>query len=341
MIFSLKSTSHSFGALLELAARLAGQSPVIPRQRFTVANDPGLYPTSPDPDEPKVVDLSKIEFFVEDGAKALSLVLSGRNDNIETWKLDWRLYGPNNEEVKPNSPGVINDPFFDLVQLDAPSKGIWVLKAWSENGDLQKSALAAYTRQPDITFFTDAQPRAASPDKPVQLTAVPSYFSPLESDVALDARVRRPDGSDVWVVLKQDPRSGLWSADFDQFVGRGVYQVFFNLEVGSQARQIAGESIFDGPERPTSYVPAFNRSASASFSVVTGDFPDCTSEDCDGDGLPNKYECGSDTDGDGIPNIFDLDSDSDDAPDSQEGLVDVNGNGLPDACDPSYPKLIS
>ena len=328
------------GLFAELAARLAGQAPLLSRHRFSVADNPGQYPTPTDPDEPKAVKLDKLEFSVENGAKELNLLISGRNANMETWKLDWMLHGPGGELVKPVDAEVTHDPFFYLVRLDGPTPGLWTLESWSANGELQQSILTAYTRHPDIGFFTDAQPRVATADDVIHLTAAPSVFLPLVGDVSVQARVRRPDGTDVWTPLKQDSHSGQWSTEFDQLIGRGTYQVFIDLTVGEDAEQLPGESIFEGPDHTGDTIPAFTRRASSSFTVVTGDFPKCTNDDCDGDGILNKYECGSDTDGDGVPNLFDLDSDRDGVPDALEGLADKNGNGVPDACDPTYPKPI-
>jgi hypothetical protein len=79
----------------------------------------------------------------------------------------------------------------------------------------------------------------------------------------------------------------------------------------------------------------FHRSTTASFYVADGDFPPCSTNDCDGDGIRNAVEnrCGNDTDGDGVPNRYDTDSDNDELLDRIEGTRDSDGDGIPDFCD--------
>jgi hypothetical protein len=75
---------------------------------------------------------------------------------------------------------------------------------------------------------------------------------------------------------------------------------------------------------------------------------DLSDLDLDNDGIPNDVDGSDDTDGDGLPNYADLDSDGDGIPDLVEAggtdsngdgvvdnFVDVNGNGLADANEPT------
>jgi len=57
-----------------------------------------------------------------------------------------------------------------------------------------------------------------------------------------------------------------------------------------------------------------------------------TSEDCDGDGVPD--ECQPDCDGDGTPDACEADCDGDGVPDECETGGDCDGDGLPDECEP-------
>lgn len=52
--------------------------------------------------------------------------------------------------------------------------------------------------------------------------------------------------------------------------------------------------------------------------------------DADRDGIPDLEEGIADIDGDGLPNMLDRDSDGDGIPDHVEGLRDSSGNGIPD-----------
>lgn len=57
-----------------------------------------------------------------------------------------------------------------------------------------------------------------------------------------------------------------------------------------------------------------------------------TMSDSDSDSIPQNDDSGfPDNDGDGISNPFDLDDDNDSILDTEEGLVDADGNGVPDA----------
>ena len=322
----------------ELAARLSGHATVLPRQRFLVSQKPWNHVT--DPGDPKPKEIETLDLWVEEGAEALVVFLGGQNANQDSWKIDWSLKGPNGEFLSSDAPTVTVDPFYETVRLTDPAPGSWRLEVWSLNADLQRCEVTAHIEHPTIAFFADARPRQASFTQPVELSAAPSVLVPIEGELTLSGWVRRPDGSEVQVNLTYDPDRERWANDFDGFVGRGTYDVRLDLDAGSQARPRAGESLFDGPERLEIDVPPFKRSARTSFVIIDGPFPTCKTDDCDGDGIPNKYECGTDTDNDGRPNMWDLDSDSDDAPDQEEGLLDLNGNGVPDACDPTFPTLV-
>jgi hypothetical protein len=104
--------------------------------------------------------------------------------------------------------------------------------------------------------------------------------------------------------------------------------------VGNDSQPAAGESVFQGPERPDVDITSFTRTVTGTFHVTAGDFPVCQTDDCDGDGLPNSFDrCDNDGDGDGLPDCRDPDADNDEIPDLVDGRVDEDGDGLPNYLD--------
>ena len=67
--------------------------------------------------------------------------------------------------------------------------------------------------------------------------------------------------------------------------------------------------------------------------VITSDTITIGTYDADCDGIADTVETTNDADGDGIPNYLDLDSDGDGIPDSVEGVVDTDGDGIPNYLD--------
>ena len=67
--------------------------------------------------------------------------------------------------------------------------------------------------------------------------------------------------------------------------------------------------------------------------VITSDTITIGTYDADCDGIADTVETTNDSDGDGIPNYLDLDSDGDGIPDSVEGVVDTDGDGIPNYLD--------
>jgi hypothetical protein len=62
------------------------------------------------------------------------------------------------------------------------------------------------------------------------------------------------------------------------------------------------------------------------------DISNGTSNDCDGNGVPD--ECQPDCDNDGLPDVCEVDCNANGTPDDCEAFNDCNSNGIPDECDP-------
>ena len=75
------------------------------------------------------------------------------------------------------------------------------------------------------------------------------------------------------------------------------------------------------------FVDCNNNGVDDSEDIANG-----TSEDCDGNGVPD--ECQPDCDGDTIPDACEVDCNANGTPDDCESFSDCNNNGIPDDCDP-------
>jgi hypothetical protein len=126
---------------------------------------------------------------------------------------------------------------------------------------------------------------------------------------------------------------------FAGFIGRGRYDVDVTCRVTAAARFAPGEhatpeQLIADP-RPEPFV----RHAHTGFYVDSSNLPPLPAGgDGDHDGIPDGTEGLVDTDGDGLPDAYDQDADGDDVPDSKEGAGqptrDSDGDGIPDFRDP-------
>jgi len=151
--------------------------------------------------------------------------------------------------------------------------------------------------------------------------------------------VRKPFGSLAVVPMTLNEHHNGAVGIFDGFIGRGRYDVDVTCRVSAAARFAPGEHAT--PEqlvadpRPEPFV----RHAHTGFYVDSNQLPPLPAGgDGDHDGIPDSVEGLVDTDGDHLPDAYDQDSDGDDVPDSKEGAGqptrDSDGDGVPDYRDP-------
>ncbi len=331
---SALATANATGTpaiLAEYAARHGGNALLIPRTPFDLAR-PGTDGAGGAPAS------REFEIPVEEKARELVVFLGSRNDRIDSWRVLFELQAPDGERFDDTSPQNHVERGFDVVRISDPKPGRWLLRLVPAGHGEQHGEVLAYAFQENADLFVDADPRLATVEHPVRLSARPSYVTDIDVDVAIAGSVRRPDGVEVPVTLSRDPITRNWGTDFDAFSGRGLYEVRLRAQVGDRSRPDLGEPIFPGPPRVLMRVVPFERTATASFFVADGGPPACALADCDSDGLPDRLEetCpqGEDADGDGMPNRFDADSDNDEYLDGEEGVADLDKDGIPDFCDP-------
>lgn len=270
-------------------------------------------------------------FQIEGGAQRVNVLLSARNLDVRDWSPGFRLISPNGEVISDlDEQFVARDPFYRLVKIPTPAPGIWKLQVFSRTSNDQFSFVLAHVENSAPDVFVDAQPRITTPSQAVSISVGASFVADLEGPVSFSGTVRRPDGSTVPLNFERNARTRSTSAAFNAFIGRGIYEVNVKGEIAEGAKVLTGESIFGGPEQSTIEVKPFVRFARTSFFLDDPNLPPCTSNDCDGDGIPNDTEGNSDTDRDGLPDLRDDDADGDDVPDAVEGTVDTDGDGIPD-----------
>lgn len=312
----------------ELSARVRGESLVLPRTRSAVRGSATGGTGLP--------VVQTFPFFVEPGAEQLSVFLSSRNADVATWDPRFALNGPGGFQVTDaDKPLLKEDPFYRIVTVDDPAPGSWSLQVRAKAAPHQYSYTLASVRNPAPKCFVDARPRVADKDnEAIVITAGAAHVADLDGhDVLFNGQVRAPDGTTLPLSFTQDPLSGTTTARFTDLKDRGIYAVEVECVVGDDARVVAGEPIFDGPERPDIDVLPFKRSAQTSFFFDIETFPPCGTSDCDGDKISNTQEGNADADGDGLPNYRDEDADGDEIPDAVEGDSNSDGDALPNYLD--------
>jgi hypothetical protein len=106
---------------------------------------------------------------------------------------------------------------------------------------------------------------------------------------------------------------------FSAFIGRGRYDVTVQCQVPEGARFTPGELATPEDILAQGTVTPFQREARTCFFLDVAEYPPLPpGDDCDNDGLSNVEEGMADLDGDGLPNACDEDSDADDIPDSDD-----------------------
>jgi len=320
---------------IELAAKSRGESLILPRTESAVREEIIVYSETRSADTRD--DLPTRETFdlkVESGAKRLNVFLSARNLDVRTWGPGFTLKGPQGEIItNANKDLLATDPYYMLIKVPNPSPGDWVLEVFAQTPSNQYSFVAAHVENSAPDLLVDAYPHVVTPTRAVSISVQTTFVVDLDESVQYQGTVRRPDGSIAPLHFKINELTRSVDAAFNNYAGRGIYQVTVKATVPEGARVAAGESIFDGPERPNIEVKPFTRMATASFFLDTPELPPCTTDDCDNDGIPNDVEGTFDTDGDGRPDYLDDDADGDDVPDAREGTVDTDNDGKPDYLD--------
>jgi von Willebrand factor type A domain len=345
-LFAVPGLNELTAVYAELAGRHRGAAMALPRFNFELSLKGVRGVENGDTTSAnKTPRQRKFPIFVEKNAKALVTFVSGRNTRMSDWSVGISLLGPNGESFGPGSPELTINPYYLFIDVPNPAPGKWTLVATATGPALQQATALAFIDNPKPDFFVSARPNIISGTQMVNITANPVYVSRLGREgVSISGRIEGPAGFSAPVTMNRN-ETGAWSATEGPFLHNGFYRATLALDVNASAQLAAGESIFSGPATPPVTVTPFKRYSSVGFVVLNGkDGDPCTSgnrEDCDGDNVPDKYECtkyGPDIDKDGRPNGRDPDADGDEIPDAIERNLDLNQNRVPDMCEASKPR---
>lgn len=324
--YAAEDASALTGVLAEIAARNGGHALLMPRTTFALRRDGG-----------KTAAPAAAEFAleVEEQADAIVVVLAARNPRLASWRLLFELRGPRGERYDDASAHATVEDGFAVLRVTDPGPGRWSLRVLADASGPQRSDVVVWTEQAKAELVADVAPTLVPASSSARIGARLAYGGDLDGDVRIDGTVLRPDGSSEPVAFVRDRLTQAWSADFDRYAGRGLYQVRVRATVGENALPALGERIFHGPSRAPVRVVPFGRSTTTSFYLAAAT-PACQGSDCDGDGIANAVEdrCATDVDGDGLDNRYDVDTDNDELFDFIEGTADVDRDGIPDFCDP-------
>lgn len=302
---------------IELAAKMGGYPLIVPRKIQNSRPGDKIYK--------RAFNAQAIEsqFDVAPGTTELVVFMSSKENNIANWKTSLYLVNPDSNYLYENSLDIVNDPYFKLVRVLNPKAGTWRLGSESNTSSTLQSYIVVYGKNPNAKCFSGVSKPVVNAGENAIILAGAHFGGELMSGVTFSGEVVAPNGIVTPLALARDPISGIVSAKFSGFVGRGAYTVNVTCNVASGARQFPGEKT-TGPVRLMPIVPAFQATATTYFFYKTAFFPTCIDEtangDCDGDGIPNGREPDGDLDGDGLPNRYDSDANGDDIPDNIQGI---------------------
>ncbi len=304
---------------VELAAKIQGY-PLIKPRGVQSARPPIITKRGE-----KAKRALETSFDVSAGSTELVLMLSSKEQSVANWRPRIYMIEPDGTYRSESSLKVTVDPYFRLIRIIAPKVGTWRFGVESGTNQTIQSYLVMYEKNPNAKCLAGVTKFVVNSGEKATILAGAHYGSEIWSGVNFSGEVVAPNGTVTPLTLKRNSQTGIVSADFNGFSGRGIYSVNIVCNVAAGAQQFPGEKT-TGPARVMPAVPKFSATATTYFFYKTPTFPTCVDEsdkgDCDGDGIPNGREPDGDLDGDGLPNRYDSDANGDDIPDIKQG---VNG----------------
>lgn len=286
---------------------------------------------------------------VEPDSERLSVMLSARNDVPGQWAPSCVLVSPGGSSFNCNDLQVTAvDNFYKIMRVPSPEAGIWALQVLGVSQPIQRSIVWAHSENAGPDCWAGASPGYPheQPVDGVAINATASFGAPLGRGVQYFVQIETPNGTQLpstLMTLNDDQNGGEYR--FDQFQGRGRYDVTVTCVVTTDARFAPGDNteltevLNEGKPKP------FVRQAKTSFFLDTTDYPPPPDGgDCDDDDVPDTVEISqggaADSDNDGVQNYCDTDQDGDDVPDDgdscpllaedYDGVADQDGCPDPD-----------
>jgi len=283
------------------------------------------------------VETATRNLVVEEGAETLTVLLSARNTEVDTWNPLFRLVDPNGVvRLLETSTEVVNDRFYRILTVPNPEPGVWLLHLGALGlFDDQIQYVQAHARQPELDCYPRLSRTIVGEGESVVVSAGAYAGGRLIPGAHIAAEIERPDGSSEAL-----PQSSAFSGgerhfvvDPSFYVGRGSYAVRVTCTVFEGTEFALGEGAI-GPEpgEEANFAPAFTRAARRSFFLNAASEPPLEpGGDCDRNGILNEDEEPGDFDGDGLSDACDEDDDSDDVPEPGDADPRSSTCGVP-AC---------
>jgi Ca2+-binding RTX toxin-like protein len=279
---------------------------------------------------------STLTLRVEQGARALNLMLSTRNPKGSFWDPRFRLKDPTGAVVLDDgASAVINDVFYRILDVRSPTPGDWTVEVASLfSGGPQFLYLLAQAEDPLAGCIARVNGPVVSDSKGTVVFAQAHYDRPLTEGVSFSGRLIRPDRSEQPLDFSGRTATGEAFAIVPPtaLIGRGIYEVRVACDVAADARYARSEQDkpgIDDQPGPTG-VPAFRREVPGAFYVLSANAPPLPpGGDANNNGIPDPQEPPGDIDGDGVPNPSDDDPKGDDDPRPPGGDPSCTGTGCP------------
>lgn len=319
---------------------------------LAVVAGPGFITTPADIIVPKQDSANGIyDFVVGSDATALQLVMSSRD---QTWGIRVTLTDPvGNTFSRTSHPEYFSttayDPALVIAHIPDPVAGEWSLVTGTSLAGGVSSNFIVTEINPVASVQLDGDTPIVGSGSEVEVTptivydGVPIDVNSTECSVI---KITAPGGLTFFpgdpapfsfdmVNTAERIAQGLPPTfTLEPFAGRGYYTIYVNCTVDASAESVPGTQL-------SGMVGEFSHNTSYTFFADVPDMPPCSSDDCDGDGVPNDEEGTGDTDGDGWEDPYDTDSDNDEAPDAVDNCphvynpdqADSDQDGVGDACD--------
>jgi hypothetical protein len=164
-----------------------------------------------------------------------------------------------------------------VFEISAPEAGVWQLIVSAGTVTNGQIDFLAYARHDGVQLNVSVADDVVEFPEEVAISARPLYEGEAVVGAAVQGSVKRPDGSEVPIMLKDDGQGadriagdGIYAATFSQYNDNGTY-VFDLTANASGASTYSGESLFISAGDPSSaqQVPNFVRIANAT-AVVSG-----------------------------------------------------------------------
>jgi hypothetical protein len=239
------------------------------RQRGLVEIIPELYYKYP--------LTNRFTFPIAAGVSKVSLILAGNMDDMSGFGLHTIFDGPPGpgtshfDTLVPHSQlRVVNDTFFQLIEILAPNPGTWDVEILPAAGaaEVQTGHLTLLAEDEQARLYAVLDRHVVTdPTVPVTLTITPIYHTFLRNLAALSAVVRRPDGTTITLPLVTAPDDLMYTGAITDLSQQGAYKVEVFMRTGPGTSNDPGESRWARLPPNSVSVPSYEAMAVENFVV--------------------------------------------------------------------------